>query len=76
MRRRRDARVQPGTRFVDNGRIITAAGISAGIDAALHVVGRLLGTPVAEETARYMEYRWERGPYSRSRLGYFCSRGQ
>jgi len=54
--------VQPGTRFVDNGQIITAAGISAGIDAALHVVGRLLGTPVAEETARYMEYRWERDP--------------
>ena len=44
-------------RFVDNGRIITAAGISAGIDASLHVVERLLGREAAEETARHMEYR-------------------
>ncbi len=53
-------RVTPTRRYVDNGRVITSAGISAGIDMSLHVVGRLLGTPVAEETARYMEYRWER----------------
>jgi transcriptional regulator GlxA family with amidase domain len=52
--------VLPERRFVDNGTIITSAGISAGIDAALHVVGRLLGTPVAQATASYMEYRWER----------------
>jgi transcriptional regulator GlxA family with amidase domain len=44
-------------RYVDNGRIITAAGISAGIDCSLHVVERLLGREAAEETARHMEYR-------------------
>lgn len=44
-------------RFVDNGRIVTAAGISAGIDAALHVVARLLDPAAAANTARYMEYR-------------------
>lgn len=44
-------------RFVDNGRILTAAGISAGIDCALHVVERLLGPAAAITTARYMEYR-------------------
>lgn len=44
-------------RFVDNGKIITAAGISAGIDAALHVVERLLGRNAANATATYMEYR-------------------
>ncbi len=44
-------------RFVDNGRILTAAGISAGIDCSLHVVARLLGTEAAAATARYMEYR-------------------
>lgn len=44
-------------RFIDNGRILTAAGISAGIDCALHVVGRLLGADAADRTARYMEYR-------------------
>jgi transcriptional regulator GlxA family with amidase domain len=44
-------------RFVDNGKILTAAGISAGIDCSLHVVARLLGTDAATTTARYMEYR-------------------
>lgn len=44
-------------RFVDNGRILTAAGISAGIDCSLHLVERLLGGAVADKTARYMEYR-------------------
>jgi transcriptional regulator GlxA family with amidase domain len=44
-------------RFVDNGQILTAAGISAGIDCALHVVERQLGTAAAEATVRYMEYR-------------------
>lgn len=44
-------------RFVDNGRVITSGGISAGIDMALHVVARLLGEDHAEATASYMEYR-------------------
>jgi transcriptional regulator GlxA family with amidase domain len=44
-------------RFIDNGRILTAAGISAGIDCSLHVVTRLLGPVAAEKTAVYMEYR-------------------
>jgi transcriptional regulator GlxA family with amidase domain len=48
--------VLPAARFVDNGRIISAAGISAGIDASLHVVARLLGADAAVATARYMEY--------------------
>ncbi len=43
-------------RYVDNGKVITSAGISAGIDMSLHVVARLLGRPVADETARYMQY--------------------
>jgi transcriptional regulator GlxA family with amidase domain len=50
------ARVVTNRRFVDSGRIITAAGVSAGIDAALHVVERLLGPEAAANTARYMEY--------------------
>jgi len=44
-------------RFVDNGKIITAAGISAGIDASLHVVEQLVGRRAADATAAYMEYR-------------------
>ncbi len=53
-------RVLEGERFVDAGRIITSAGVSAGIDMALHVVERLLGTELAEEAAHYMEYHWDR----------------
>lgn len=49
--------VMPEARFIDNGRIITAAGISAGIDCSLHVVARLLGNDAATKTARYMEYQ-------------------
>ena len=47
-----------GERMVDNGRIITSAGISAGLDASLHLVARLLGHAAAAETAEYMEYDW------------------
>jgi transcriptional regulator GlxA family with amidase domain len=44
-------------RFIDNGKILTAAGISAGIDCALHAIERLLGRDTADAAARYMEYR-------------------
>jgi putative intracellular protease/amidase len=53
-----EARVERDRRFVDNGRLITTAGVSAGIDGSLHLVARLLGRVVAESTARYMEYAW------------------
>lgn len=44
-------------RWIDNGKILTAAGISAGIDCSFHVVERLLGRAAAEQTARHLEYR-------------------
>jgi len=50
--------VHADRRFVDNGRVVCSAGIAAGIDMSLHVVGRLLGKEVAEKTARQMEYPW------------------
>jgi len=50
--------VLENTRFVDNGQILTTAGVSAGIDGALHIVDRLLSRPAAQLTARYMEYEW------------------
>jgi putative intracellular protease/amidase/YHS domain-containing protein len=53
------AKVVADRRVVDNGKVVTCAGVSAGIDGALHVVGRMLGKKVAQDTARYMEYRWE-----------------
>ena len=44
------------TRFVDNGRVITSSGVSAGIDMSLHLVGKIWGTEVAKATRKYMEY--------------------
>lgn len=46
-----------GERFVDNGKIITSGGISAGIDMSLYVVELTYGEDAAEKTAAYMEYR-------------------
>jgi len=53
------ATLREGERFLDNGRVIVAAGVSAGIDASLHIVERLLGADLAEEAAAYMEYHWD-----------------
>jgi transcriptional regulator GlxA family with amidase domain len=53
-----ETRVHRGRRFIDNGQVVTTAGVSAGIDGSLHVVARLLGRHVADRTAQYMEYRW------------------
>jgi len=43
-------------RFVDVGEIVTAAGVSAGIDMALHLVGRLASPDRAREVRRYIQY--------------------
>lgn len=51
-------KIDSSQRFIDNGRVIVSAGISAGIDMSLYVVSRLLGAEQAAETAQYMEYQW------------------
>lgn len=48
--------VQPEARFVDAGSVITAAGVSAGIDMALHLVARLHSTQRARQVRRYIQY--------------------
>lgn len=54
--------VRKDVRFVDNGQEITTAGISAGIDGALHLVAKLQGLNAAKRTAYYMEYdNWNVG---------------
>ncbi|MFA0962303.1 DJ-1/PfpI family protein [Roseivirga sp. BDSF3-8] len=54
-----EADVRADVRFVDNGRVITTAGISAGIDGALHLVAKLRGKEAAVQAAGYMEYdKW------------------
>lgn len=52
------AEIFPDARIVDNGRLIISAGVSAGIDAALYIISRLLGRELAEHTARDMQYEW------------------
>ena len=52
----RDIEVRPEDRFVDNGDVITAAGVSAGIDMALHLVVRLHSEERAREVRRYIQY--------------------
>ena len=50
--------VEEHLRVVEDGHILTSAGISAGIDLALKVVERYYGETVARATARQMEYRF------------------
>ena len=51
--------VDAQARWVEDGKIITAAGISAGIDMALYLVSRLAGEQLALKTARQMDYSWQ-----------------
>ncbi|MDW3191004.1 MAG: DJ-1/PfpI family protein [Cytophagales bacterium] len=50
--------VQDKVRFVDNGKVITSAGVSAGIDASLHLISKILGVGWAEAVARNLEYNY------------------
>jgi transcriptional regulator GlxA family with amidase domain len=50
--------VRENCRYIDTGRVITAAGVSAGVDMALYVVRRLLGDAALAVTLEKMEYHW------------------
>lgn len=65
-----DLQLRRGRRVIDNGHIVTSAGVSAGIDMALAVVERLHGRTIAEETARGMEYDWKDESSGQSRIRY------
>jgi transcriptional regulator GlxA family with amidase domain len=52
----RDIDVRADERFVDDGEVITAAGVSAGIDMALHLVARLHSVERARDVRRYIQY--------------------
>jgi transcriptional regulator GlxA family with amidase domain len=54
-----DLTVDDNVRWVDEGQIVTSAGISAGIDMSLHLVERLAGRELALATARQMEFDWQ-----------------
>jgi len=59
-----DINVQTETRWVDTGRVVTSAGISAGIDMSLYLVARLESKDLAVKTARQMEFDWQ-NPYAK-----------
>jgi putative intracellular protease/amidase len=52
-----DIELKRGARFVENGNLATAGGLSSGIDLALRVVERYYGRQVAQQTAYNMEYQ-------------------
>lgn len=54
--------VRENVRWVDNGHIVTSAGISAGMDMALYLVARLEGEELAGATARLMEFDRRKTP--------------
>jgi transcriptional regulator GlxA family with amidase domain len=63
LRRRFDrVHVREGVRWVDEGSVISSAGIAAGIDMSLHLVARLAGRDLAVATARQMDV-----PYGNTR---------
>jgi transcriptional regulator GlxA family with amidase domain len=56
LRERGDVTVLEGVRYVRDGNLLTAAGVSAGIDMALWLVGQLYGVDVARKVQRGIEY--------------------
>ena len=54
-----DVIVEAGVRWVERGKVVTSAGISAGIDMSLHLVARFEGEELARRTARQMEFEWQ-----------------
>ena len=52
-----DIELKRGARFVENGNLATAGGLSSGVDLALHVVERYYGREIAQQTAYTMEYQ-------------------
>jgi transcriptional regulator GlxA family with amidase domain len=53
-----DLNVVKNKRFVDQGKVITSGGISAGIDMSLYVVRRLFDESISAAAAKRMEYNW------------------
>ena len=50
------------SRWVDAGKYVTSAGVSAGTDLGFHLVSRMAGRAVAENAVSAAEYDWHRNP--------------
>ena len=53
-----DAGARRGVRWIDEGPVVTAGGLSSGIAMALHLVDRFAGRDLAERTGRQLDYSW------------------
>lgn len=63
------SKVLDTVRYVDNGRIITSAGLTSGMEAAFHLVSLYIGNAEAKKLANSLEYRWnEDGQFVRGKL--------
>jgi transcriptional regulator GlxA family with amidase domain len=60
------ARVIDGARVVDDGDIVTAAGVTSGLDLALHLVAEILGHDAALASAAEIEHRWDQDAITRA----------
>ena len=49
--------IKDGVKFVDNGKVVTSAGITTGIDMCLHVINKICGPDIAEKTTISLEYK-------------------
>lgn len=56
------AQVVSDARFIDEGALLSSAGISAGLDMSLYLVARLASRELAVRTARQMDYAWQGTP--------------
>lgn len=63
LRARGDVTVLENTRYVVDGNVVTAAGVSAGIDMALWLTGQLHGEDFARQVQKYIEY-YPEPPYA------------
>lgn len=64
-----EAIVKNDVKYTDNGKVVTSAGLSSGIDAAFQVVSKYYGVGRAQDIANHMEYPWKREhDYARSQL--------
>ncbi len=57
------AKINPDRRFIDTGKVMSSAGITAGMDLSLYIVAKLYGESIKNKTIAYMEYGvWNKNP--------------
>lgn len=62
-------KVRNDVKYVDNGKIVTTAGLSSGIDGTFYAISKFRGEGAVQDVANHMEYPWSRSTeYARSQL--------